>query len=367
MKKRIAIIGVKGLPGFGGAARSTESLINHVKNEYDVTVYSIDSHTKLSGDYFGVQQITFKSLPFKRLNTFVYYMKSLFHCMFIGKYDLIHVQHIYSGFIIPILRLRFKVLNTVRGVIPQDDNKWNKLDKLFFRSFEYLALRFSNCSVSVCKPHIAILQQLLNRPILYIPNGVYINSLILDKKIPEDYICFAAGRIIGLKGCHLLLQALHKIGYKGKVKIIGSLEHVNKYADELRTLANGLKDVEFLGLVKDKDILFQIVANSKLFIFPSLNEGMSNMLLEAASLRTPIIASDIIENKYVFNDEEVLYFTSNDSNDLALKIEEALENQEIMIQRSVKAFSKVSNEHNWESIAIAYKDLYSNLTKCIAK
>jgi len=361
MKKKIAIIGVKGLPGFGGAARSTESLINHIKDEYDITVYSIDSHTSLSGDYFGIRQITFKSLPFKRLNTLVYYTKSLFHCLFVGKYDLIHVQHIYSGFIIPILRLRFKVLNTVRGVIPHDDNKWNKLDKLFFRSFEYLALKFSNSSVSVCKPHISILQQLVNRPILYIPNGVYINSSILDKKKEENYICFAAGRIIGLKGCHLLLQALHKINYKGKVKIIGSLEHVNTYADEIRALAKDL-DVEFLGLIKEKELLFQIVADSKLFVFPSLNEGMSNMLLEAASLKTPIIASDIVENRYVFNNDEVLYFKSNDSNDLAIKLEEALDSPDLMRERSHNAFRKVTQEHNWERIAVTYKDLYKQLT-----
>ncbi len=361
-KKRIAIIGIKGLPSFGGGARSTESLINELKDEYDITVYSINSHTKLSGDYNGINQITFKSLPFKRANTLTYYFKSLFHCLFAAKYDLIHVQHIYAGFIIPFLRIRYRVINTVRGIIPKDDNKWNAADKIFFRSFEYLALKFSNISVSVCQPHIPYLNKIVSKKIEYIPNGVHIFQSILDNKKEQDYISFSAGRIISLKGCHLLLEALHKIGYKGKIKIVGSLEHVKSYAQVIEDLAQGL-DVEFLGLIKDKEELFKVITDSKLFVFPSLNEGMSNMLLEAASLKTPIIASDIIENKYVFTEEEVTFFESNNSDDLAEKISKALENKELLAAKAEKAFEKVSTDHDWKKIASTYRALYERLIK----
>ncbi len=360
IKKKIAVIGVKGLPGFGGGARSTESLLNEIKHEYAVTVYSIDSHTALSGDYNGVHQITFKSLPFKRLNTFVYYLKSLIHCLFVGRYDLVHVQHIYAGFIVPLLRLRYPVINTVRGIIPKDDNKWNRIDKIFFRCFEFLALKFSTICVSVCQPHIPYLQGIVNRPIYYIPNGVYVYQNLIDQKKEDDYLCFSAGRIIGLKGCHLLLSALHQIGYKGKLKIIGSIDHVNAYSAAIKEMSAGL-DVEFLGLIKEKELLFKIVANAKLFIFPSLNEGMSNMLLEAASLKTPIISSDIVENKFIFNDKEVLYFSSDNAGDLSVKISSALANPEIMQEKRDLAYEKIILEHDWKNIAIAYKKLYEEI------
>lgn len=360
MKKKIAVIGVKGLPGFGGGARSTESLLNEIKGDYAITVYSIDSHTALSGDYNGIRQITFKSLPFKRLNTIVYYFKSLIHCLFIGRYDLVHVQHIYAGFIIPLLRLRYPVINTVRGIIPRDDNKWNSIDKIFFRLFEFLALKFSTVSVSVCQPHIAYLQGIVNRPVYYIPNGVYVYQALIDQKIDEDYLCFSAGRIIGLKGCHLLLAALHLIDYKGKLKIIGSIDHVNTYGNTIKEMAAGL-DVEFLGLIKEKDNLFKIVANARLFIFPSLNEGMSNMLLEAASLKTPIISSDIVENKFIFNDNEVLYFKSDDVNDLSVKIRLALADPVMMQKKRNLAYEKISGGHDWKNIAITYKKIYEEI------
>ena len=46
-KKRIGVIGLKGLPAFGGAAAVGENLIAHLKEDYDFTVYSVSSHTYL--------------------------------------------------------------------------------------------------------------------------------------------------------------------------------------------------------------------------------------------------------------------------------------------------------------------------------
>ena len=216
-KPKIAVIGVKGLPGFGGAAKSTEALLEKLKYDFDITVYSIDSHTSLKGDYHGINQITFKSSKLKKINTIKYYLKSMFHCLFIGKYDLIHVQHIYAGFIIPFLRIRYKVINTVRGLIPSNDNKWTKFDILFFRIFEYFSLKYSNEIVSVCAPHINYLQKRYNRDISYIPNGVSIeyNTYKNQQLYKEEYICFSAGRIIGLKGCQI-----SSIYYHSKVLIL---------------------------------------------------------------------------------------------------------------------------------------------------
>lgn len=356
-KRKIAIIGVKGLPSFGGGARATESMLLELKDDFDITVYSVSSHTKLSGNYHGINQITFNAFPIKRLDTLFYYLKSMFHCLFMENYDVVHVQHIYAGFIIPFLRLKYPVINTVRGIIPKKDNKWNKIDKFFFRLFEYIALRTANITVSVCQPHIEYLNTVYKKEIIYIPNGVYTYPEILNNKVDEGYLCFSASRIISLKGCHIFLEALHKINYTGKIKIIGSLDHVPNYKNEILKLSKGL-DIDFLGLIVDKFELYKIVANARLFIFPSLNEGMSNMLLEAASLKTPIIASDIIENMYIFNHDEVAFFKTNNSEDLADKIELNLSNMDNSEKLADNAFFKVKEEHDWPTIASKYKVLY---------
>ena len=111
MKKyRIAVIGLKGLPAFGGAATVGESIINELKNEYQFTVYAVGSHTHHEGQQDGYYQIVFRKFFIKKLNILIYYLRSALHCIFFGKYDLIHLHHVDGAVILPLLRLRYKVI-----------------------------------------------------------------------------------------------------------------------------------------------------------------------------------------------------------------------------------------------------------------
>jgi glycosyltransferase involved in cell wall biosynthesis len=114
-------------------------------------------------------------------------------------------------------------------------------------------------------------------------------------------------------------------------------------------------------LIKNKVRLFEMIRESSLFVFPSFNEGMSNMLLEVASLGIPIICSDIPENMAVFDKDEVLFFKVGDKDDLAKKISFAYDNYNQMINRAIKAFEKLSNEYRWSIIASKYKETYEKL------
>jgi glycosyltransferase involved in cell wall biosynthesis len=104
-----------------------------------------------------------------------------------------------------------------------------------------------------------------------------------------------------------------------------------------------------------------MIREARFFIFPSYNENMSMMLLEAASTGTPIICSDIPENKVIFDEQEVLYFRSEDQNDLAEKIGWAMSHPQQMQERSVRAYEKVRHDFTYEKIALVYQDLYYSL------
>lgn len=358
MKKKIAVFGVKGFPAFGGASRANEEVVNILKDKYDYTIYSVSTHTDKNGIYNGCYQKVFKGYNNKRLNTLFYYLKSTFHALFFAKYDVIQINHTSSGFIVPILRLRYRVVSTARGIIPKDDNKWSKIDKFFFNLSSYLFFRFSNHVISVSEPHIEIFKKFTKKRISYIPNGVNLISL---RKEPTDHnILFAAGRIISLKGGHTLLEALNIIDYDKKVIFIGSLDHTPKYKEELLRLAID-RDVDFIGLIKEKMKLFEYVNNASIFVFPSFNEGLSNMLLEVASLKTPLICSDIPENKAVFSDDEVLYFKTGDASDLASKILWAKENPSLMKKKADRAYQKLIDKFMWKDIAKKYSEIYEVL------
>lgn len=358
-KKRIAVIGLKGLPSYGGAARVGEGVIEQLKDEFDFTVYATSSHAQKEGDIGGYQQIVFKKLSQAKLNVFYYYLISGLHALFFGKYDLVHLHHVDGAFIIPLLRLRYKVIGTSHGR-PQERDKWMSI-AWYFKTVEQIFLRMCNTATSVAKPLADTYSTMVKRPILYIPNGIHLKDKVDDKVIEQkDYLMFSAGRIMATKGCHTFLEALHKLKYKGKILIVGDLDQIPGYAALIRNLAGGL-NVDFIPLIKEKPVLLNYVKNAKLFIFPSTIEAMSIMMLEVATMKTPLICSDIVENKAVFSQAETLFFETENSDDLAEKIKFALDKPEEMQKLTNSAYDKLCSSYSWSSVAKDYAKQFNLL------
>lgn len=361
MFKNIAVIGLKGLPSFGGAASVGEAIISELKNEYIFTVYSTSSHTIVStGNYNGFKQIVFKKIPFKKLNTLYYYIISSLHALIFGKYDLIHLHHRDAAFLIPLLRLKYKVIVTTHNSFVVTD-KWKKYN-WFFQINERYFLRFANIVTSVSRNEQRKFKKNIKLDVIYIPNGINtnINLNITKTEFNNNYIFFGAGRIIRTKGLHVFLNALQNIKYNGKIIVAGDINQNLKYKAEIMELSKNL-DVEFVGLIKDKFSLYKIIKGSKLFVYPSYIEAMSMMLLEGASLKVPIICADIIENKDIFDENEVLFFKTNDFIDLSEKILYAFNNYDEMLKKAELAYRKLENEYNWSKISKEYSNLYKSL------
>jgi len=355
-KPKIAVIGLKGLPAFGGAATVGENIIEKHKDKYHFTIYAIDTHTTENEQ----NQIIFKGSKIKSLNTFSYYIKSMLHCLFVEKYDLIHLHHAESGFITPFLRLKYKVIVTFHGIFyDKYDPKFGKFTNKFFKWSEKLNLKYANIKVSVSKNDADVYNSKANFKLDYIPNGINIANI---QKIEQDepYMVFAASRIYEIKGLHILLKAIKKTKIAEKLIIIGDLFQVPEYKKQIEILTQGL-NIEFLGLIKNKAELFKIINNSKLFIFPSLYEAMSMMLLEVVSLKTPVIASRIPANEAIFNNQEVLFFDVDNETDLAEKLLFALSNPSIMLENAEKAYHKLEKKYTWDVIAQKYENLFNSL------
>lgn len=359
-KQKIAVIGLKGLPAFGGAATVGENIIERLKYRYDFTVYAVSSHTTYHGADRGYKQIVFKSFPIKKLNIFIYYLRSALHALFKGNFQLIHLHHVDGAFITPLLRLRYRVLATSHAK-PQMNEKWPFLVKLFFSINEKLMLKMANEITAVSSILANEYIKRTRRNIHYIPNGINLSQQISNETIVySDYLLFAAGRIIPLKGLHILLQALKKLHIQIKLIVIGDIDQIPNYKRQIKSLCVGL-DVVFIDIIKEKSKLLNFVKNAKLFVFPSNSENMSIMLLEAAYVKTPVICSDIDANRSIFNNDEVTFFKTNDSSDLGEKLTWAWNNTEELIKKSLHAYQKLINHFNWSRIVIRYDELYSRL------
>lgn len=361
-KPKIGVIGLKGFPAFGGSARAGENMMFYLKDEFHFVVFNTNTHTsRKTGTYNGIEQIVYPKFFIGALNTFYYYLRSALHCLWDGSFDVIHVFHVDAAFIIPLLRLRYRVVSGHRAR-PQFAAKWSWPVRQYFRFMEWLFFKMpADVITSVSRPVAELFQTRTKRKILFIPNGIVFDEKSEIPQIEEkDYVLFASGRIIASKGVHLMLEALVKIGYTGRVLVIGNRSHSPEYAKELDEISKSL-NILFIDIIKDKQLLMAYLKNAGLFVFPSYHEGMSNMLLEAASARVPLICSDIPENKQVFNDDETFFFETGNSTDLAKKIEQVLSNRPLAVEVAQKAYERLKREYNWKILAEQYSKIYWRL------
>lgn len=361
MKPRIAVIGLKGLPAFGGAAAVGENIVEQLSGSLDITVYSTATHTSHQGSYKGIWQHTFRPFPIRKLNVVYYYVASALHAVIFGKYDLIHLHHMDAAFTLFILRLRYKVVSTSHGLTYRHA-KWGRLVKPYFKLNEWIQVKFSNHLTVVAQSLVAHFSAMMPAEKLsYIPNGIAITkSEAIKPKQPVGYMLFAAGRIIPSKGLHILLEALQNAKHTGKLVVLGDYTQRPSYWQQLQRLSEGL-DVEYIGLVKSKDEINGYIQGATVFVFPSTYEAMSMMLLEVAANKTPVICSDIMENRDVFSDEEMLFFRSGDAEDLKAKIALALGSESQMKNKALKAYDKLVKEYQWSDIAAKYERLFNQV------
>ena len=360
-RKKIAFLGIKGLPSRGGAERVVEGIVNNLSQDFDITVYGSKTY---AGDYepTHIQLIRLNNMQGKHLYSFSLSLLSALHALLFGKYDLIHVHNTDSGFVVPLLRLRYKVIGTSHG-FPYQREKWSGVVKRCLKFSEKLMFTYASAATCVSKPVAQELHALYKKEVLFIPNGIDKPGYVEDSPLfarhrlkNKDYICFAAGRVDPTKGCHILLEAFGKMDGDIRLAVIGDFSHKKDYSERLYAMADSR--VEFIPFIGDRDVLFGIIKNAKFFVFPSTVEAMSIMLLEVAALGVPIICSDIPENVTVMEDNTT-YFRSGDSADLLGKMMLCFERYSDMQAQADRTKDWIVANYNWKYIAKIYKSTYN--------
>ena len=234
---------------------------------------------------------------------------------------------------------------------------------------EEIFIRSNGKLTSVSKTQVAYFEERYKRKILYVPNGIhpigkvqleFADEILKENEVEGEYLFFAARRLIPLKGCHTLIEALKKIKYQGTLVIAADIEQLPSYTQELKKSAEGVK-VKFVGYVSDLKVLNALIARSKFFVFPSELEAMSMMLLEVGSVGTPMICSDIPQNTAVLENGQVLFFESKNANDLAEKINWAVKNETTMHDFAKNARRVIEEKYLVSRVAEKYIKLYTEV------
>ena len=153
------------------------------------------------------------------------------------------------------------------------------------------------------------------------------NTPDIEMVINKNYILYVGDRY-GYKNFDNFIKSYsinEKINKSFDVVIFGGEKNKKRTIIEIQKLGIDLKKIHFLN--GDEMILKNLYQNAALFVYPSLEEGFGIPPLEAMSQYCPVVASNIVVFKEIF-DDACLYFDPNNINDISLKIEHILKNKD---------------------------------------
>ena len=202
-------------------------------------------------------------------------------------------------------------------------------------------------------------------------NGVDTGHFKPDSSQRRDdrfIITTGASRVTHRKGLNYLIEAAAKLFAKYPdiyVKIMGggnARVNLEKLVKELRAE----KNIEFLGRIpREKTVPYYQEAS--LFVLPSLNEGMSNAMLEALASGLPILATATGgSNELVHENENGFIIKTKDSADIAEKIEKIISDKNLR-ESMGQASRELAETMSWGKVAGQYFELYKKINQSLKK
>ncbi|MGM0933363.1 MAG: glycosyltransferase [Bacteroidota bacterium] len=188
------------------------------------------------------------------------------------------------------------------------------------------------------------------------------NQKLKDSIFPGfEKIFLNVGRLIPQKGQKDLIEAfalyLKEGGLKDGLAIAGSGPDLKK----LRKLAMDLNIIDHVKFLGRRNDIPDLLAISDFFVFPSYYEGLPGSLIEAIFSRTPIIASDIPENKECVGKNTTLIYKSGMVKNLVEKLLYARKNPEEMQLKVDAGYTHALKNFQIQEISRIYENQYDRL------
>lgn len=271
------------------------------------------------------------------------------------KYNVIHIHENVLYFLVPLLRIRYKVIVTVHGI-----KGFKFYDNRFLWFFFRIPLKFANGVVSVSLEDKKLLDKEFNN-VSYIPNGVDLSVYKNIKINPEKKITFV-GRIHKQKGVEYLMEAFTKFSKKYpdyRLELIGKKEG-DLYNKLSKKYSN--KKIIWRGFILDRKKLFSEIASSKMLVYPSLWEALPwPALLEALASGRPVIASGLNGMRKIFHDsEDIMLVGPKDSRAIYAAMTKLAE-YKLYGDKLGKNGKITAEKYSWDSISETLNKVYNTL------
>ena len=135
------------------------------------------------------------------------------------------------------------------------------------------------------------------------------------------------------------------------------MDHLIQVITKRKSEVQKIQRIIFAGYVYGDDTNI-LMKNAFVYIQPSLIEGLSPVILTVMGLGTPLICSDIVENKFITGNNAT-HFISGECNSLSEKIKYSLYNIEKLEKMAKIGKDDILSRFNWETITDQYIELFN--------
>ncbi len=371
-KPKIAMIGHKRIPSReGGVEVVVEELATRLVNcGYVVDAYNRAGYHVSGKDfentskkyYQHIRIIVVPTLRNGKLNAIIYSVLATLRAL-VGQYDVIHyhAEGPCTTLFIPKL-FGIRVVATIHGLDWQRA-KWGNFAAKVLKFGEKMAAKYADEVIVLSKNVQEYFWNTYGRKTRYIPNGINRPEIMEIKEIGEkyglkkdEYILFLA-RLVPEKGLHYLIEAYEQLSTDKKLVIAGGSSHSLDYIKKIREMVTQDNRIIMTDFVQGR-VLQELYSNAYLFVLPSDVEGMALSLLEAMSYGNCCLVSDIPENVEVVEDK-ALSFEKGNVEDLREKLDNLLQNPEIVIKYKNESAEFICNKYNWDEVVKQTIELYN--------
>lgn len=213
--------------------------------------------------------------------------------------DYIFSSHVHITGLIGIL-MRTRVLKTSYFIGRESTSIFKRFTGIKLAVFKSLyRLGYSELNLLICQTDFMKTQLVESMPrlektisIQVFPNPIALNEIksvdVTSQQIYEKNFIVAAGRLIQLKGFHLLIEAFSRLEQKDlSLIILGDGPERNNLSE----LANKLKVKDKVILHGWTDNVYPYFKDAEVCIVSSLIEGFPNVLLQMMSQNTNVICT----------------------------------------------------------------------------
>jgi glycosyltransferase involved in cell wall biosynthesis len=154
------------------------------------------------------------------------------------------------------------------------------------------------------------------------------------------------------------------VGTEKRLVVVGVTSHYDEYVERLHAVGREDARVLFAGYLYG-DVLTELFSSSYAYVQPSSLEGLSLALLEALSLGSAVLASDIPENEEVLLDTgdapRGLTFRNGDAADLQQKLQSLIDHPEEAERLRARGRAFVVERYNWNRVAEQTAQVYGEI------